>query len=78
MLLNKQIQECEERLLNAFLTNDYKVIEEMLHDDALFVYPNGLPLTKQNVIENYKTGNSAFSTISPNKQIINMFGNELQ
>ncbi|HWY35289.1 MAG TPA: nuclear transport factor 2 family protein [Nitrosopumilaceae archaeon] len=69
----KQIQECEKKLLDAFGKKDLKTIDELIHDDALFVYPNGLPVTKAQVIENYRTGNSAFTTIIPGDQTINLF-----
>jgi ketosteroid isomerase-like protein len=71
-----QIIECEKTLLDAFGNKDLKTIDEMIHDEALFVYPNGLPVTKQIVMENYRTGNSAFSTITPSDQLIALFGDD--
>ncbi len=69
----KQIEECEKKLLDAFGSKDLKTIDKLIHDHALFVYPNGLPVTKEMVMENYRSGNSAFSTIIPSDQIINLF-----
>jgi ketosteroid isomerase-like protein len=68
-----QIEENENRLLDAFGNKDLKTIDELIHDHALFVYPNGLPVTKEMVLENYRSGNSAFSTIIPGDQVINFF-----
>ena len=69
----KHIEECENKLLDAFGNKDLKTMEELIHDDALIIYPNGLSLTKAMVIENYRSGNSAFSTIIPSDQTINLF-----
>ncbi len=69
-----QIIACEKRLLDAFEQKDLSAIDELIHDDALFVYPNGLPVTKAMVMENYRSGNSTFSTIIPSDQVINFFG----
>ena len=64
--------EYEEKLLAAFAAKDLEVISELLHDNALFVYPNGLIVTKANVLDNYRTGNSAFSTITASDRMINL------
>ncbi len=45
-MINKvKIIEYKKKLLNAFSNSDMKVIDELLYDNALFVYPNGLTLT---------------------------------
>jgi ketosteroid isomerase-like protein len=67
-----EIIACEEKLLNAFANKDLKTIDEMIHEDALFVYPNGLPVTKGIVIENYRVGNSAFTTVIATDQLISL------
>jgi ketosteroid isomerase-like protein len=69
----KQIQELEKTLLAAFGNKDLKIIDELIHEDALFVYPNGLPVSKAMVMENYRSGNSAFSTIIPSDEVITLF-----
>ena len=66
------IIELEKRLLEAFSNKDVNVVDELLHDDAIFVYPNGQMVTKQNVLENYRSGNSAFTTIVATDQVINL------
>jgi hypothetical protein len=67
-----QIIALEKKLMGAFVRNDLETIDELIHDDALFVYPNGLTVTKAMVMENYRSGNSAFRTISASDQIINL------
>ena len=73
MEMKNQIEACETSLLAAFGNQDLDIIDELIHDNALFVYPNGLPVTKEVVLENYRSGNSAFSTITPGDQIIHFF-----
>ncbi len=67
-----KIIDHEEKLLAAFANKDLAVISELLHDDAIFVYPNGQALTKTNVLDNYRSGNSAFTTIAATDQLINL------
>ncbi|HWY37564.1 MAG TPA: nuclear transport factor 2 family protein [Bacteroidia bacterium] len=67
-----QIIELEKKLLDAFGNKDLKTIDDLVHDNALFIYPNGLTVTKAMVIENYRSGNSAFSTIVSSDQVINL------
>lgn len=71
--MKNQIEACETSLLAAFGNKDLDIIDELIHDNALFVYPNGLPVTKAVVLENYRSGNSAFSTITPGDQVIHFF-----
>jgi ketosteroid isomerase-like protein len=68
-----QIEACETSLLAAFGNKDHDIIDELIHDNALFVYPNGLPVTKAVVLENYRSGNSAFSIITASDQVIHFF-----
>ena len=68
-----QIEACEKSLLAAFGNKDLDIIDELIHDNALFVYPNGLPVTKAVVLENYRSGNSAFSIITASDQVIHFF-----
>jgi ketosteroid isomerase-like protein len=66
----EEISRHEQNLLDAFQKSDLISIETYLHDDALFVYPNGLLLTKSQVLDNYRSGNSAFNTINTSDQEI--------
>ncbi len=68
-----QLQELEKKLLNAFGNKDLQTMDELIHDQALFVYPNGLPVTKSMVLENYRSGKSAFSAIVPGEEMIHLF-----
>ena len=72
MSLKELIIEQEKRLLHAFENKDLAIIDELLHDDAQFVYPNGQQVTKSNVLDNYRRGNSAFNTIIASEQLITL------
>ncbi|HXU25761.1 MAG TPA: nuclear transport factor 2 family protein [Bacteroidia bacterium] len=70
-----QIIELEKKLLNAFQEKNLVTLEELIHADALFILPNGLSVTKADVLNNYRTGNSAFTNITASNQIINVVNN---
>ncbi len=67
----QQIIALEKKLLDAFANRDPQTIDELLHDNSLFVYPNGQSVTKQMVMDNYRSGNLALSDITSNDLIIN-------
>jgi len=68
------IIEKEKILLNAFQNKDLEILNTLIHDGAVFILPNGMQLTKQAVIENYRSGNTAMTAIVASDQTINMFG----
>ncbi|MGZ3931644.1 MAG: nuclear transport factor 2 family protein [Bacteroidia bacterium] len=70
----QQIMLLEQKLLNAFAAKDLLLIDELLHNDSLFVLPNGQAVTKAMVMDNYRAGNSAFSTIIAGDQLIHIVG----
>lgn len=72
MIHKEQIIKNEKKLLDAFANKDLEVVDELLHENSLFVYPNGQTVTKSMVLENYRNGNSAFTTILASDQIINL------
>lgn len=75
MLVNEQkIQKVEKQLLEAMKTNDIKTLDQLLHDDLLFVLPSGEVITKEMDLEIHKSGNLIFeeitSSIDSIKQIV--------
>ncbi len=70
MTTTEQTIENEKKLLDAFQKCDLIAIDNFLHDNALFIYPNGLLLTKEIVMDNYRSGISAFSSIVTSEQVI--------
>jgi ketosteroid isomerase-like protein len=72
MKSENQIIECENKLLKAFTQHDLIALDELIHESAFFVLPNGLAVTKSMVIENYRSGHTSMTSITPSDQQINM------
>lgn len=70
----QQILENEKRLLTAFKDKDLETLDELLHDDLLFILPNGLTETKISLLDNYRSGNTVMTSISPSDYVINFIG----
>ena len=75
MTQDKQIIECENRLLEALKTGDIKVLDELLHDNLIFNIPTGQTITKEMDIENYQSGIMTVSEILTTDQIIKSIDN---
>ena len=68
----KEIEFNEDRIIEAMRNHDVKVLDELLHEDLLFVIPNGSLITKAMDIENFKSGNVHIESISTNNQSIQL------
>jgi ketosteroid isomerase-like protein len=68
--IKDQIAANEETLLNAFQQCDLETLDKLLHDNVMFVLPNGEQVNKTQVLDNYRSGNMAMSTITPSEQVI--------
>ncbi|HTA81439.1 MAG TPA: nuclear transport factor 2 family protein [Bacteroidia bacterium] len=66
------IQANEKRLLKAFETCSIEVLDELIHESAFFVIPNGVLCTKKMVLDNYRSGQTAMSSITASEQVINI------
>ncbi len=64
------IIEKEKTLLDAFQNKELETLDTLIYNDAVFILPNGMQLTKQAVIENYRSGNTAMTTIVASDQLI--------
>jgi ketosteroid isomerase-like protein len=71
-MTKEQIISNEKTLLDAFQNCDLQTLEYLLHDNAVFIYPNGLLFAKSTVLDNYRSGISAFSSIVTSEQTINI------
>jgi len=67
-----EVIQHEKKLLSAFANKDLLVIDELLHDNALFVYPNAATVTKAMVMDNFRHGNSDFTEMISSDEIINI------
>jgi hypothetical protein len=65
-----QIMACEKKLLDAFTNKDLIVLEELIHEHALFILPNGKTVSKLMVLDNYRAGDTVMTSIIPSDQLI--------
>lgn len=65
ILLNKQkIMEAENQLLEAMKKSNIEILDQLLHDDLLFVLPSGEVITKQMDLETHQSGNLVLEEIT--------------
>ncbi len=76
MITGEQILECEKRLLEAMKNGDFKVLDELLHENLIFNIPTGQTITKSMDIENYKSGMMKVSEILATDQMIKSIDDE--
>lgn len=70
MTQEKQIIECEKRLLEALKTSNINILGELLHDNLIFNIPTGETITKVMDIENYRVGIFKISEIIATDYVI--------
>lgn len=73
-MVSRQVSENEKRLLSAIKNNDIAVLDELLHEDLLFMVPDGLIVTKALDLEAHGSGNMNIETISAIEEQVNMIG----
>lgn len=56
MTIETKIIECENRLLQAIQNSEINTLEDLLHDDLIFIIPSGQIISKKMDIENYSSG----------------------
>jgi len=75
ILVNEQkIREVETQLLEAMKISDIKTLDQLLHDDLLFVIPSGEVITKEMDLETHKSGNLVFEEITSSIDSIKQIG----
>ena len=75
ILVNEQkIREVENQLLEAMKKSDIKMLDQLLHDDLLFVLPSGEVITKEMDLETHKSGNLVFEEITSSIDSIKQIG----
>ena len=60
---HNRIIDCEKRLMDAFQQRDISSLDELFHEDVMFVIPNGQTLNKSQVLDNYRGGDMYMSSI---------------
>ncbi len=64
------IVEKEKMLLTAFTNCDIDTIDDLLHEDVVYIIPNGRLLSKAKVLQNYSSGGTAISSIRSEEQSV--------
>lgn len=64
LITEQKVLETEKQLLEAMKKSDVKILNELLHDDLLFVLPTGEVITKQMDLETHKSGNLVLEEIT--------------
>ena len=65
IILNEQkILEIEKQLLEAMKKSDIEILDQLLHEDLLFVLPSGEVITKKMDLETHKSGNLVLDEIT--------------
>jgi ketosteroid isomerase-like protein len=66
------IIEVEQKLIKAIASSDISSLDKALHDDLLFIAPNGQVITKQMDIASHKAGAMVVEKIVPTIEAINI------
>ena len=75
IILNEQkILEKEKQLLEAMKKSDIEILDQLLHEDLLFVLPSGEVITKKMDLETHKSGNLVLDEITSSIDSIKQIG----
>ena len=70
--IKNQIIAAEKELLSAMKTSDVIKLDKLLHDDLLFITPDGQTITKQMDLDSHKSGNMVIDEITSVIDLINI------
>ncbi len=71
--LQKQIFDLESELISAMKASDLATLDKLLHDDLLFITPQGQTITKKMDMDSYRIGNRVIEVFISNSDFINVF-----
>lgn len=69
-----QLMQAEQRLVQAQKTHDVAALEELLHNDLLFIGPSGTVFTKSMDIESHRIGSMLIEKMEATVEQVNMIG----
>ena len=72
MIKKAEILDLENKLYQAIKNNNTEVLEELLHDDLLFIIPSGETITKQMDLKTYLEGDLKITELTPNVEQLNI------
>jgi ketosteroid isomerase-like protein len=74
-LTKEKITKLEYQLIEAIKTSDIKFIENILHDDLLFLAPNGQVVTKEMDLNAHKSKQMSVEQLIPKFEDFKIIGN---
>lgn len=70
----EQVEEAEETLLSAIKSNDISTLDELLHDDLLFITPDGQMITKNIDLDSHRDGTMVVEKVKSVIEKIKLIG----
>ncbi len=68
------IIEIENQLIQGIKTSDVKLLDKLLHDDLLFIAPNGKTVTKEMDLASHRAGDMVVNELISKIEEINIIG----
>lgn len=70
-ITKEEIIEQENKLYKAIKQSDIEMLNELLHNDLLFILPNGEAITKEVDLKTYRDGLLKIDELHPNIENLN-------
>lgn len=71
--LQKQIFDLESELISSMIASDLPTLDKLLHEDLLFITPEGQTITKKMDMDSHRAGNMVIEVFISNSDFINIF-----
>ncbi len=76
MAIQKEdILAIENKLIEGIKNSDVKFLDSVLHDELVFLAPNGQAITKQMDLDSHKAGDMIVEKLVPSFETITVLGN---
>lgn len=74
-MINKEhIIEAENQLIQGIQTSDTELLDALLHDDLLFIAPNGQTITKAMDLASHRAGHMVVETLTATFENVHIIG----
>jgi len=71
-MTKEEILNLEDRLYKAIKESDIQVLDELLHEDLLFIAPSGDVVTKEIDLKTYRNGDLKINELTPEVENLNI------
>ncbi|MGX1752291.1 nuclear transport factor 2 family protein [Sphingobacterium mizutaii] len=72
MMKKEDILKLENQLYEAMKSADIEALDNLLHNDLLFIIPSGEVINKEKDLESYRTGNLKIIELQPDVEHLNI------